>query len=181
MFNFTDKKNEWFGNQVSTDVLRSAVAHEIWKGKVLKTAKFSGKGVMVDMQGKFVIPSNPSATISTYADFISRYNSTIIHPMRDESWDKSKIRPGQPVFVATSKAYRQVWFDPKDPQHILLASLGLMFETPEALVSWAKTWGFTSNIFVSQIKIVEKPSVFIAKYNNGGYQVDTSIGNPSID
>lgn len=158
----TNKKNEYFGEFVSTAGLRSAVAHEVWRNSaVLRSAKFSGKGVMITMGDKFVVPSNPDANVAVYLDFVPNYRSIVQHPMRDERWDKKKFRPGEIGYVAADRGYRQICFTPTNPQHVLLASLGLIFRSPEALVSWAKSWGFNSTIFHNVSGLEIEPSVFV--------------------
>ena len=176
-----NKKNELFGTFVTTAGLRSAVAHEVWKNpRVLRSAKFSGKGVMIDMGGKFVVPSNPGAHVPVYDDFVPKYRSTVQHPMTSESWDKNKRYAGQSLYVATSKAYRQIFFDPTDPQHILLASLGLTFKSPNEIVAWGNTWGLKTNMFISQYGMVETPKDFITKYERGDYTVNSKTVNQSL-
>lgn len=176
-----NKKNEYFGEFVSVGDLRSAVAHEVWRNPaVLRSAKFSGKGVMITMGKKFIVPSNPGVEVVVYADFVTNYRSLVQHPLSDESWDKTKRYPGQSLYVATAKAYRQIFFDPTDPQHILLASLGLTFRTPKEVAAWANTWGFKSNMFISQYGIVETPKDFIAKFEKGYYAVNSKTVNQSL-
>lgn len=158
----TNKKNEYFGEFVSTAGLRSAVAHEVWRNSaVLRSAKFSGKGVMITMGDKLVVPSNPSANVAVYLDFVPNYRSIVQHPMRDERWDKKKFRPGEIGYVAADRGYRQICFTLTNPQHVLLASLGLIFRSPESLVSWAKSWGFNSTIFHNVSGLEIEPSVFV--------------------
>lgn len=176
-----NKKNELFGTFVTTAGLRSAVAYEVFKNpRVLRSAKFSGKGVMIDMGGKFVVPSNPGDHVPVYDDFVLKYRSTVQHPMASESWDKTKRYPGQQLYVATSKAFHQIYFDPTDPQHILLASLGLTFRKPKELIAWANTWGLKSNTFISQYGMVETPKDFITKFENGDYMVNVKTINHSL-
>lgn len=173
-----NKKNEYFGEFVSTEGLRSAIAHEIWHNSaILRSAKFSGKGVMITMGKKFVVPSNPGSNVAVYADFVPNYRSVVQHPMRDESWDKTKRYPGQSLYVATSKVYHQIHFDPTDPQHVLLASLGLTFRTPKELIAWVNTWGFKSNLFFSQYGMVETPKDFVSKFEKGYYAVNSKTIN----
>lgn len=158
----TNKKNEYFGEFVSTAGLRSAVAHEVWRNSaVLRSAKFSGKGVMIAMGDKFVVPSNPDANVAVYLDFVPNYRSIVQHPMRDERWDKKKFRPGEIGYVAADRGYRQICFTPTNPQHVLLASLGLMFRDAKKLLSWAKSWGFNSTIFHNVSGLEIEPSVFV--------------------
>lgn len=165
MFDFlTNKKNEYFGEFVSTAGLRSAVAHEIWNNNgVLRSAKFSGAGVMIKMGEKFIVPSNPDANVAVHLDFVPDYRSVVQHPMRSERWDTKKFKPGEIGYVAVDKHYQQICFTPTNPQHILLASLGLIFRSPEALFAWANTWGFKSNRFYSVTGVVEVPRVFFNK------------------
>ena len=81
----TNKKNEYFGEFVSTAGLRSAVAHEVWRNSaVLRSAKFSGKGVMITMGNKLVVPSNPGATVPVFPEFAQAFRSFIQHPMSSE-------------------------------------------------------------------------------------------------
>lgn len=175
----TNKKNEYFGEFVSTAGLRSAVAHEVWRNSaVLRSAKFSGKGVMITMGDKFVVPSNPDANVAVYLDFVPNYRSIVQHPMRDERWDKKKFRPGEIGYVAADRGYRQICFTPTNPQHVLLASLGLIFRSPESLVSWAKSWGFKSNLFSSVRDVPETPTDFIPKA--GKYAENAEQSNKSI-
>lgn len=175
----TNKKNEYFGEFVSTAGLRSAVAHEVWRNSaVLRSAKFSGKGVMITMGDKFVVPSNPDANVAVYLDFVPNYRSIVQHPMRDERWDKKKFRPGEIGYVAADRGYRQICFTPTNPQHVLLASLGLIFRSPESLVSWAKSWGFKSNLFFSVRDVPETPTDFIPKA--GKYAENAEQSNKSI-
>lgn len=175
----TNKKNEYFGEFVSTAGLRSAVAHEVWRNSaVLRSAKFSGKGVMITMGDKFVVPSNPDANVAVYLDFVPNYRSIVQHPMRDERWDKKKFRPGEIGYVAADRGYRQICFTPTNPQHVLLASLGLIFRSPESLVSWAKSWGFKSNLFFSVRDVPESPRDFIPKAEK--YAENPEQSNKSI-
>lgn len=175
----TNKKNEYFGEFVSTAGLRSAVAHEVWRNSaVLRSAKFSGKGVMITMGDKFVVPSNPDANVAVYLNFVPNYRSIVQHPMRDERWDKKKFRPGEIGYVAADRGYRQICFTPTNPQHVLLASLGLIFRSPESLVSWAKSWGFKSNLFFSVRDVPETPTDFIPKA--GKYAENAEQSNKSI-
>ena len=175
----TNKKNEYFGEFVSTAGLRSAVAHEVWRNSaVLRSAKFSGKGVMITMGDKFVVPSNPDANVAVYLDFVPNYRSIVQHPMRDERCDKKKFRPGEIGYVAADRGYRQICFTPTNPQHVLLASLGLIFRSPESLVSWAKSWGFKSNLFFSVRDVPETPTDFIPKA--GKYAENAEQSNKSI-
>ena len=180
MFDFlTNKKNEYFGEFVSTAGLRSAVAHEVWRNSaVLRSAKFSGKGVMITMGDKLVVPSNPDANVAVYTDFTPNYRSLVQHPMRSESWDKKKFKPGEIGYVAADRCYRQICFTPTNPQHVLLASLGLIFRSPEALVSWAKSWGFKSNLFFSVRDVPESPRDFIPKAEK--YAENAEQSNKSI-
>lgn len=158
----TNKKNEYFGEFVSTAGLRSAVAHEVWRNSaVLRSAKFSGKGVMITMGDKLVVPSNPGANVAVYADFTPNYRSLVQHPMRSESWDKKKFKPGEIGYVAVGGYYYQICFTPTNPQHVLLASLGLMFRDAKKLLSWAKSWGFNSTIFHNVSGLEIEPSVFV--------------------
>ena len=158
----TNKKNEYFGEFVSTAGLRSAVAHEVWRNSaVLRSAKFSGKGVMITMGDKFVVPSNPDANVAVYLDFVPNYRSIVQHPMRDERWDTKKFKPGEIGYVAVGGYYYQICFTPTNPQHVLLASLGLMFRDAKKLLSWAKSWGFNSTIFHNVSGLEIEPSVFV--------------------
>lgn len=175
----TNKKNEYFGEFVSVAGLRSAVAHEVWRNSaVLRSAKFSGKGVMITMGDKFVVPSNPGANVAVYLDFVPNYRSVVQHPMRDERWDTKKFKPGEIGYVAADRGYRQICFTPTNPQHVLLASLGLIFRSPEALVSWAKSWGFKSSLFFSVRDVPETPRDFIPKAEK--YAENAEQSNKSI-
>ena len=175
----TNKKNEYFGEFISTAGLRSAVAHEVWRtSAVLRSAKFSGKGVMITMGDKLVVPSNPDANVAVYADFTPNYRSLVQHPMRSESWDKKKFKPGEIGYVAVDRCYRQICFTPTNPQHVLLASLGLIFRSPEDLVGWAKSWGFKSNLFFSVRDVPESPRDFIPKAE--AYAENAGQSNKSI-
>lgn len=180
MFDFlTNKKNEYFGEQIPTAELRSAVAHEIWNNNsVLRSAKFGGKGVLIKMGDKILVPSNPDASIAVSADFVPNYRSTVQHPMRSERWDTKKFKPGEIGYVAVDKHYQQICFTPTNPQHILLASLGLIFRSPEALFSWAKSWGFKSNLFFSVRDVPETPKDFIPKSEK--YAENAEQSNKSI-
>lgn len=158
----TNKKNEYFGEFVSTAGLRSAVAHEAWRNSaVLRSAKFSGKGVMITMGEKFVVPSNPDANVAVYLDFVPNYRSLVQHPMSNERWDTKKFKPGEIGYVAVGGYYYQICFTPTNPQHVLLASLGLMFRDAKKLLSWAKSWGFNSTIFHNVSGLEIEPSVFV--------------------
>ena len=158
----TNKKNEYFGEFVSTAELRSAVAHEVWRNSaVLRSAKFSGKGVMITMGDKLVVPSNPGANVAVYSDFTPNYRSLVQHPMSSERWDTKKFKPGEIGYVAVGGYYYQICFTPTNPQHVLLASLGLMFRDAKKLLSWAKSWGFNSTIFHNVSGLEIEPSVFV--------------------
>lgn len=175
----TNKKNELFGEQVSTAELRSAIAHEVWRNSaVLRSAKFSGKGVMIAMGEKLVVPSNPGANVAVYTDFTPNYRSLVQHPMSNERWDTKKFKPGEIGYVAADRCYRQICFTPTNPQHVLLASLGLIFRSPEALVSWAKSWGFKSNLFFSVRDVPETPRDFIPKAEK--YAENAEQSNKSV-
>lgn len=158
----TNKKNEYFGEFVSTAGLRSAVAHEVWRNSaVLRSAKFSGKGVMITMGNKLVVPSNPGATVPVFPEFAQAFRSFIQHPMSSERWDTKKFKPGEIGYVAVGGYYYQICFTPTNPQHVLLASLGLMFRDAKKLLSWAKSWGFNSTIFHNVSGLEIEPSVFV--------------------